>query len=73
MPKARENTMNQPIREYLEQALDDFETYLNTQPTKMARFTHAERLIGAKLFVDFLLGTPSLDPFAGRKKESVSE
>ena len=65
--------MNQPIQEYLEQALDDFETYLNTQPTRMARFTHAERLIGAKLFVDFLLGTPSLDPFAGRKKESVSE
>jgi hypothetical protein len=73
MPEAPENTMNQPIQEYLEQVLDDFETYLNTQPTKMARFTHAERLIGAKLFVDFLLGTPSLDPFAGRKKESVSE
>ena len=63
--------MNQPIQEYLEQALEDFETYLKTQPTKMARFTRAERLIGAKLFVDFLLGTPSLDPFGGRKKESA--
>ena len=28
--------MNQPIQEYLEQALEDFETYLKTQPTKMA-------------------------------------
>jgi len=65
--------MNQPIQEYLEQALEDFETYLKTQPTKMARFTRAERLIGAKLFVDFLLGTPSLDPFAGPKKASVSD
>jgi hypothetical protein len=63
--------MTQPIQEYLEQALEDFETHLKTQPTKMARFTHAERLIGAKLFVDFLLGTPSLDPFAGRKKETT--
>ena len=34
--------MSQPIQEYLEQALEDFETYLRTQPTKMARFTHAE-------------------------------
>ena len=65
--------MNQPIQEYLEQALSDFETYLKTQPTRMARFTHAERLIGAKLFVDFLLGTPSLDPFSGRKKETVPQ
>jgi hypothetical protein len=64
--------MNQPIQEYLEQALEDFETYLRTQPTKMARFIYAERLIGAKLFVRFLLGTASLDPFAGRKKETVS-
>jgi len=29
----------------------------------MAHFTHAERLIGAKLFVEFLLGTPSPDPW----------
>ena len=60
--------MSQPIQEYLEHALEDFERYLKTQPTKMARFTHAERLIGAKLFVDFLLGTPSLDPFGGPKE-----
>ena len=65
--------MNQPIQEYLEQALSDFETYLKTQPTRMARFTQAERLIGAKLFVDFLLGTASLDPFSGRKKETVPQ
>jgi hypothetical protein len=64
--------MSQPIQEYLEQALEDFETFLKTQPTKMARFTHAERLIGAELFVNFLLGTASLDPFARRKKETVS-
>jgi hypothetical protein len=62
--------VSQPIQGYLEQALEDFETYLKTQPTKMARFTHAERLIGAKLFVDFLLGTPSHDPF-GRPKETA--
>ena len=47
--------MNQPIQEYLEQALEDFETYLKTQPTKMARFTHAERLIGAKLTIESVL------------------
>jgi hypothetical protein len=56
----------------LEQALEDFETFLKTQPTKVSRFTHAERLIGAKPFVHFLLGTASLDPFAGRRKETVS-
>jgi hypothetical protein len=28
--------MNQPIQDYLEQALDDFETHLKTQPIKMA-------------------------------------
>ena len=64
--------MNQPIQEYLEQALEDFETFLKTQPTKMSRFTHAERLIGAKLFVHFLLGTALLDPFTRRKNETVS-
>ena len=42
--------MNQPIQDYLERALDDFETHLKTQPIKMAHFTQAERLIGAKLF-----------------------
>ena len=64
--------MNQPIQEYLEQALEDSETFLKTQPTKMSQFTHAERLIGAKLLVHFLLGTASLDPFARRKKETIS-
>jgi hypothetical protein len=64
--------MNQPIQDYLERALDDFETHLKTQPIKMAHFTRAERLIGAKLFVRFLLGMPSPpNPFAERKRKKV--
>ena len=55
--------MAQPIEAYLEQALKDFEAHIDEQPVHLARMARGERLIGAKLFVKFLLGKPVLSPF----------
>jgi hypothetical protein len=64
--------MIQPFRAYVNQALMDYATYLKTQRTKEASLAQGYKLVGAKQFAMFLLGTPPREPFAGRKKADVA-
>jgi len=59
--------MNQPIQDYLEQALRDFEVALASHHVHESYLTRGEKLIGAKWFVGFILGKPLPDPFANMK------
>ena len=58
--------MPQPIEGYLEQALLEFERHLQSWSIKESPFMRAEKVVGAKLFVGFLLGRPLPNPFAER-------
>ena len=59
--------MAQPIDAYLEQALLEFERQLQDWPIKESQFTRAEKIVGARLFVGFLLGKPLPNRFAKRE------
>ena len=59
--------MVQPIQLYLHAALEEFEEALKAHPVHESQFLRAEKLLGAKLFIDFLLGTPLPNPFAERQ------
>jgi hypothetical protein len=50
--------MVQPIEAFLRAALEEFEDRLKLHPVHESQFLRAEKLVGAKLFVDFLLGKP---------------
>ncbi len=59
--------MVQPIQLYLQAALEQFEEALNARPVQESTFLRAEQLLGARLFVDFLLGKPFPVPFVQRQ------